>query len=295
MKKAACQRPFSNLISTQPSYVVLRGTVQLGVYHMAELRLRIRIKKGTRGVPLDKLQNIAGEAKRFLRALAKDVKVESNEADWIGVDFKNQSLSFTAILPKPIPLIHNNEFNDAVVALAKQQPCDYVSSETARYFGNVSRQLASGDRLGVFSGANGHSKVSWIDVAPEVRQSPLAIECIASIQGIIHSWYKEGAPPVVYVRELSTEQLIKCTYEDKLYDRVAAANLKRQQVVNLQGIALANKATRKFDVIHISELRLAPTFTPRDLERFFGSAKNLTGKKTTAEYIEEIREHRDEA
>jgi hypothetical protein len=260
---------------------------------MAELRLRIRIRKGDKGVPLEKLQTIAGEAKRFLRALGRDVKVDSNESDWIGLDFKNQSLSFTALLPRKISEAHGEEFNVAVIALAKGEPCAYVSSETERQFANVSRQMDKGDKLGVFTGVNGHSKVSWVDVARDSSQPIPLIECMAAIQGIVHSWYKEASPPFFYVRELSTDQLIKCTYGDRIYDRIAAANLKRQQIINVQGIAQANRMTRKFDHIHVSELRLAPRFTSRDLEQFMGCAKGITGKKTTAEYIEEIREQRD--
>ena len=67
---------------------------------MARLRIRIELSRGGVGVPLGKLAGVVGETHKFLRMLAEDVHIDDDRRDgrgeWLGFDFANESLNFTA-------------------------------------------------------------------------------------------------------------------------------------------------------------------------------------------------------
>lgn len=63
---------------------------------MARLRIRIELSRGGVGVPLHKLASVVEEAQRFFEMLAADVNIDGQRGEWLGFDFDNQSLNFTA-------------------------------------------------------------------------------------------------------------------------------------------------------------------------------------------------------
>jgi Domain of unknown function (DUF4115) len=62
---------------------------------MARLRVRVELNRGGVGVPLHKLASVVHEAERFFEMLAADVHIAS-EGEWLGFDFDNEALNFTA-------------------------------------------------------------------------------------------------------------------------------------------------------------------------------------------------------
>jgi len=63
---------------------------------MARLRIRIELSRGGVGVPLHKLASVVNEAQKFFHMLAEDVHINQDRGEWLGFDFDNQSLNFTA-------------------------------------------------------------------------------------------------------------------------------------------------------------------------------------------------------
>ena len=62
---------------------------------MADLRIPIVLNKGRKGIPLQKLARISYELQQFLGLLGEDLQIEMG-AGWLGTDFYNGSLGFTA-------------------------------------------------------------------------------------------------------------------------------------------------------------------------------------------------------
>jgi hypothetical protein len=63
---------------------------------MSRLRIRIELSRGGVGVPLGKLASVVDEAQKFLRMLAEDVHIDGAPGEWMGFDFDQESLNFTA-------------------------------------------------------------------------------------------------------------------------------------------------------------------------------------------------------
>ncbi|HYL35969.1 MAG TPA: DUF4115 domain-containing protein [Bryobacteraceae bacterium] len=68
---------------------------------MARLRVRVELNRGGVGVPLHKLASVVHEAQTFFQMLAQDVHIE-NRGEWLGFDFDNESLNFTAEYVGPV-------------------------------------------------------------------------------------------------------------------------------------------------------------------------------------------------
>ena len=73
-----------------------------GKLHMARLRIRIELNRGGVGVPLHKLASVVEEAQKFFYLLTEDVHIDQSQGEWLGFDFGNESLNFTAEFVGPV-------------------------------------------------------------------------------------------------------------------------------------------------------------------------------------------------
>ncbi len=69
---------------------------------MSRLRVRIELNRGGVGVPLHKLASVVHESQRFFAMLAQDVHIPQDRGEWLGFDFDNESLNFTAEFVGPV-------------------------------------------------------------------------------------------------------------------------------------------------------------------------------------------------
>ncbi len=69
---------------------------------MPRLRVRVELNRGGVGVPLHKLASVVHEAQRFFEMLAEDVHISKEGGEWLGFDFDNESLNFTAEFVGPV-------------------------------------------------------------------------------------------------------------------------------------------------------------------------------------------------
>ncbi len=79
---------------------------------MARLRVRMELNRGGVGVPLEKLVHVVDEAHKFFKMLGDDVHL-SKDGEWLGFDFDNQSLNFTAEYVGPVDAAQVREFHAA--------------------------------------------------------------------------------------------------------------------------------------------------------------------------------------
>jgi hypothetical protein len=69
---------------------------------MTRLRIRIELNRGGVGVPLHKLASVVDEAQKFFYLLTEDVQIDQSKGEWLGFDFGNESLNFTAEFVGPV-------------------------------------------------------------------------------------------------------------------------------------------------------------------------------------------------
>ena len=77
---------------------------------MSRLRIRMELNRGGVGVPLHKLASVVDEAQKFFRMLGEDVHIDNGSGVWLGCDFDNKSLNFTAEYVGPVEPAQVREF-----------------------------------------------------------------------------------------------------------------------------------------------------------------------------------------
>jgi len=80
---------------------------------MARLRVRVELNRGGVGVPLHKLASVVNEAQRFFEMLSQDVHIQKEQGEWLGFDFDNESLNFTAEFVGPVTAEQVHAFSAA--------------------------------------------------------------------------------------------------------------------------------------------------------------------------------------
>jgi hypothetical protein len=80
---------------------------------MARLRVRVELNRGGVGVPLHKLASVVHEAQKFFQMLGQDVHIEKDRGEWLGFDFDNESLNFTAEYVGPVTAEQVHAFCEA--------------------------------------------------------------------------------------------------------------------------------------------------------------------------------------
>jgi hypothetical protein len=244
---------------------------------MSYLRLRMTLNKGKRGISLDKLENIVEELRKFLFSMGDDIDLVE-PTSWAAVDFKNSSLEFTTEYQQQVDTVKLVRFNGAIVTLARSEFPQSLRASTSEHFFNVASMLDNDEiaDVAVFNEDNAPvafeitrrtaTLARFIDVLP-FRQT------LGAVQGKIHSLYKESRPPHFMLRELSTENLIKCVYGVDDYPAIIKALENKDQVLHVRGIIVTDTRERNIEHLTVKKILLADSFGFEDVDKFLGLGK----------------------
>ena len=244
---------------------------------MANLKLRVEINKGKTGISLDKLQHVIESIRRFLISLGEDIELIDPNA-WVGGDFKNGSLQWVNGYPREVEGAKLARFNDAIIAMGRSEYPPSVRPYTANQFFHLASVLEPEEiaDMAVFSenGDEVQFEVSrrTASLAQSLNILPFR-DNLGSVQGTIHSWYREAKPPYFVLRELSSRDLITCLYEPDDYPAIYRAMEIRDQVVHVGGMISTD--TRKHQIRHVrvKNLILAEPFGYEDVEKFLRTSR----------------------
>lgn len=265
---------------------------------MARLRVRIEMNKGRVGVPLEKLAAVVAETEKFLNMLAEDVRLLGKH-EWLGFDFENNSLDFNAEYAYEVRerdiITFNSEFDD----LRRGKPPARARTATRNQYARIAEPLDPDEAIefGLYRPQSSKPELLPLDKKRAAlligHQEP--IESHASIQGRIHSVFIGAEPPHFMLRELATGRLIHCEYDnDEAYEQLAKALQDKGVVVHVYGMSRISLSERKVENLRAQNIVIAETMSEGEFEEFFGCAPDLTGKETTEEFIQRIREREDE-
>ena len=116
------------------------------------------------------------------------------------------------------------------------------------------------------------------------------VQYVGAIMGSTHEWNKGAKPPYLVVRELNTNELVKCSYARSDYSKVAALFNEENAVVTVQGLMTYNRISGKSEITMAREFDVAPDFTAEDFDKFFGADPDFTGDLSTDEFIRRSRD-----
>ncbi len=248
---------------------------------MAKLKIRFVLNKGRRGAPLGKLGKISEQAEKFLRALSIDSGVEPKPGEWIAADFENSSVQFDAEYQGAVNEGVAQIFENNAALLADFDPDrdglnGVVREITALEYAKIGSLIDPDEEIdiGIISHRDGDPK--WRKITYSGSQQLKSrvenpIPAIGSVQGIIHSWIKEGATPYVHVRELSTNNLVRVEYQKHQYGTIAAAVQEKNTVILVSGACSYDRLTHGMMRLRLDRLEKTRTLTPLDFDKLFGA------------------------
>lgn len=124
---------------------------------MARLRIRIELNRGGVGVPLHKLASVVEEAQKFFHLLTEDVQIDQSQGEWLGFDFGNESLNFTAEFVGPVTAEQVAAFHAAFDGTTSLRRA--TISQFARITDAIEQDELIG--FGLYLGDEGNEPTEW--------------------------------------------------------------------------------------------------------------------------------------
>jgi hypothetical protein len=263
---------------------------------MSRLRVKLILNEGGEGVPLSQLTDIANEAEKFLRYLAQDSGLNVQRGEWLARNFVNKSVRFDIERESFVPIDSIKEFN------RKFELVDAVKSNTAGLNGEVKhRTLVQYARVADALGP--HEKLAFGLYRPDdsedkepYRFAPLtkreAVQLAGflsqeavysgSVQGHVHSI---GVAELFFqLRRLRTNELIRCEFEERLYQEILDACERRNSRIFVHGKITARRVDRHVSLIRVDGIKTAPALSEEKYRSLFGFDPNYTGDISSVDF-----------
>jgi hypothetical protein len=256
-----------------------------------QIKIRVVLNKGRKGVPLGKLSKILAELYAFLDDMAEDLGVKDG-GGWQGIQFKNSSLDFLAVKNTVVDDEVYVRFNESARHVIENSDDRSVTRRTRAQYAKIAAPLDPDEAVGI--GIENYERemlegpldtedeksFEWHSLdkvkASRIEDSVRAkIRSFASIQGTIHSLYIEADKPHFALRELSTKDLINCYYTDVQYAKVAKSLESKGAVLFVHGFAITDMMTRKIEGFEVKSIIEAPKADSQTLARFIGCVPGL--------------------
>lgn len=263
---------------------------------MASLRIRFRLNPGRKGIALGKLSKQTENIELFLRSLASDLGEDDSKNVWLADSFRNKSVIYDTELQAVMDVCLANQANEAVLALTKYQSISkakppFISDSTIERFSALRQCLDDDERIGIALFDPETRKVKRFSYVDKLQLEAIGntveteVRYIGAVMGQTYEWNKGADKPFLYIRELTSSELIKCSYNDEDYDKVAKLFSKKSAIVVIEGMISFNLITSKTEVIQATGFDFAPDFTDEDFDKFFGAAPNITGGLSSEDFI----------
>jgi hypothetical protein len=272
---------------------------------MADLRIRIELKRPSKGIEMSKLAALAEETQKFLRLVAEDAGLNPNEGTWVARDFYNQGVGF------------NVEYQFAEVDQAQAAGYLHLIDDIAKVerehdwkvqrarpitvlqSAKVATLADDGEviRIGLLNGGDGLD-IQEKDWRPLLKSKATAIiehyetwvEYRGMLQGLIHSLFKEVTPPYFTLRDFASRELIRCEFKATEWDAVHRALEHKNAVVLVAGWIRAKRIDKSIASVRVERIESTRQLTETQLRGLFGSVPGWAGDLTSDEFIARVRE-----
>lgn len=274
--------------------------MRTSVKSMAQIRIKLEMNKGRKGMPLDKLAAVAGATEKFLVSFSRDIGLGKTQCQWLAERFENNSVDFDCRFASDVDesvatrgrrglrAVLGNRYEDSEVAAL-------ILPKTRLQFARIADPLDPDEviRFGIYQ--NGEDRpTDWFELTQSRLaeiQSPLKAgrRSFGEVQCIVHAFFKETHRPYFKVRELSTQELLNCYFEPAMYSAAVQVLEEQDAVVFIEGWTTENPETGFVDSIEATGFRLAPSFSPEEYRAGLGSIPDYTENRPTSEAIEMMR------
>lgn len=267
---------------------------------MPNIRVRFKLNPGREGIAFSKLAKHAEGIENLLCSLAGDIGLPPEQNQWLGKEFKNGSVFSTAENQALVDAEQNARFNVALRELIKFRPKpngelpSSVSLQTLECFADLRAPLEIDETIGIGLYDEGKTspkfyKVTKLNLESVAKAIDAETSYIGAVIGYTYEWTKGSKEPFIKIRDIASGELVKCSYEDSDYKKVAKLFEKKDALVIVSGHITFNRLTEKTEVTSANEFEFAPELNQSQYESFFGCAQGITGGVDSATYIRNLR------
>ena len=267
---------------------------------MSNIRIRVCLNEGRRGVPLHKFSQVVSELDKFLIMVGEKIGVQKESNKWLTYDFANGSGIFTNELAAVVEVERRNTFNrtiEAILELKAGSPHDEIllPIELLVQYSKVTAPLDIDElvNIGLFDDDES-TEPRWIksnklQIESALNEIEKEAVYIGSILGATHLLNKGADDPYFQIRDIVTGYLIKCIYDRSDYSRVAALFQKQDSLVYVRGLVKADLISKRVVEVNADDFEVAPGFNSDDLEKFIGRCPRFTGDLSTTKFVTRAR------
>jgi hypothetical protein len=248
---------------------------------VAKLKIRFVLNKGRRGAPLGKLGRISEQVEKFLRALTTDCGISPKPGEWIAADFENHSVQFDAEFQGAVDTGIAQVFESKMEFLADFDPerdgfNGVIKESTALEYAKIGQMIDPDEEIGVGILPHRGGSPKWRSITYSKSETLKArvefpIASFGSIQGIIHSWFKEVPVPYFNFRELSTSALVRVEYRQSQYESIAKAIQERNMVLMISGECYFDRVDRSVLKMRLERISETVNLSTSDFDQLFGA------------------------
>jgi hypothetical protein len=269
---------------------------------MARLKVRVQIRRAEDGVALDQLGKVAVETQKLMRMLAGEAALDSGAGYWLARNFHESHLTFDLEYIGEADEIQVRKYNQTIMAIdgfRRGAPLN-VSPQLVRQYALVADSFEPGEsiRFGLFQNGEGSgaptAPVDWCEISKHESAALLdrieeTVDYHGTVQGIVHSLYKESNPPYFDLRELVGGRLIKCLYTSDQYKQVVNLLSRSDAVVLVSGMTRASRSDRKIEYVRVERMEASKPLSPQRFRRMIGAIPDFTGELSTSDFLARIR------
>lgn len=267
---------------------------------VTRIRLKIELNPGGDGVRLDKLAKISAEIEKFVRLLAIDAGASPQLGDFVAKDFYDGSFGSVVEYVNNVDPSAAVKFNNGLRFFSDfKDPHQYINGEfspaTVRQFIEIGDAIETDEivKIGIVDADAPIDQAEWKSIT---KITTLNVDAAfnqeynydGALQGKLGTWYKDSN--YFNLRELSSNDLVKCYYPKDFYDQIYRLFEDKDAVVNLSGSIKADRATGRMSEVRVRWAKSYPPLSDSEFDRLFGLAPDLTGDLSTVDFIKKIRD-----
>ncbi len=261
---------------------------------MAELKLKVALNKGREGINLGKFAAIAERIQKFLDSFSADLKLE--EGAWIAEGFRDGCVSFTNW--------HVGKASDEAIK-SGQEALDQITNpktaitdlnyglteRTFYEFAQTAATLAEDDFItyGIYKDESPRPKLRKLS---KIRANAIEKQIVRTsrryggVRGRVSALFQKSNK--IHVTDSISGKEIICIFSDDKYGEIIRALIARSAVVNIEG--WMKVVNGEVEHVEIAKIRVMPKLRDGDIDAFFGCDPDFTGKMSTEEYLDHLRE-----
>lgn len=272
-----------------------------GHQEMPQFRMRVTLFEGQESIELARLSTLPDELAKLFKSIGEDAGILPIHNQWRASNFADGSLEFEVATHEGLPAKSVAACRRIATSVFAGKPqAAYAAGATDRTFlqyAQVAKRMRAGESVSfrVFPAKRGKrppkpylvTSAVVEKLTESVRQF---VEYHGTVLGVIHALYKEADRPHFDLRDVSRDNIVKCYFEEDLYNDIVAALAPRDRRVHVSGKVKANRLDRTIEAINVERLMLVDALSDEEFEKFFGSAPAMTGDVGAAEYVASLRE-----